>query len=132
MNYEILSIVGLSLSLIGLMFYFQAFKHKQEKSIDAIRVSVSTTLNEFDKRIETLVTETREAIRDTVSKVQGLNDHITTLSGDYKALQHETAEFTASMDPDIVSKLQDRLALVEMTVGVRRIDQARKVASEKA
>lgn len=131
----IVGILYAGIIALGALFFIQ--KKKTEASFIAHQKDFESRLNSLGVELRLLVSNTnalfdelakevRDVLSKTASEVGGLGKHVSGLKADCEGLQKEIAEFTASIDPDVMDKFRDRISILEMSVGVRRIDSAKQ------
>jgi hypothetical protein len=84
-----------------------------------LKTSLETTFNQMK-------IDFTEVLQEHSLHVSGFKDHITAMHVDIDSMQKELAEFTKNMDADILAKMQDRIAICELSSGVRRIDPIKR------
>lgn len=132
----IVGVLYAAIIVLGALLYVQ--KQKTQAQLHQIKLRANNITFEsdqklkqqaafLDNKIEDLAKEVRDVLSKTTLEVGGLGQHVTGLKADYEGLQHEIAEFTASIDPDVMDKFRDRISILEMSVGVRRMDSAKNI-----
>lgn len=82
-------------------------------------------------QMKLLRTEATALRQELTLKVMGLQDHVSGIRSDTESFQKELAEFANNLEGDEIKKVLDRLSVLEMSVGIRRLDSAKKISDKR-
>lgn len=73
-----------------------------------------------------LAKETREALTEQKLHIAGLKDYVTGFGTDLSLMQKELSEFEKNLGSDEISKMANRISLIETSMGMRRVTSLKK------